>query len=156
MDLGEAFSESFSQSALSLSEEENDPIPKLKRKRVPRKVQLKVPARHKSLIGLQQDRVHVANALELSRLPCNRDELRKCKQLLRYCNWVAVLADEYRIPSTSGRRSIRTTLNIILRSPIRKVLDLREFPDCYSPNLPIWLYRKIIKSLKLGNRFPLL
>lgn len=117
-------------------------------------VSYSIPGRHKSLIGRSDLRNQVTMSLELARPPCNLYEIRMCRKLLRFCNRIAEIALSYRVPSTSGRRHIRNLLNSVLKIPIRQVLDhwSDSIPN-YSPNLPIWLYRNIIRSLSIGNRF---
>lgn len=64
------------------------------------------------------------------------------------------LAKVYRNPNSKYRIKMKDFLNKILRIPVRTILDTKSIKyEIYSPNLPIWLYRGIIKSLRIGNGF---
>lgn len=158
--LGSEAEDSLSLSVQSLSFTEEDDSAQIvisdtkKKKKKKPLVSFSIPGRHKSLIGRSYLRDQVTMSLELARQPCDLYELRMCRKLSRFCDYIVDIADSYRIPSTPGRKHIRNLLNTVLRLPIRQVLDHWSDPvPRYSPNLPIWLYRRIIKSLSKGNRF---
>jgi hypothetical protein len=128
-----------------------DSVPKYRK---PKVLCISVPNRHKSLIGRQMDRVQVSKELELSRYPCNLNELRRCRKVVNFCHYVAEQCSKYSDPFFPHRREARNFLNYVKELPIRKLLDLVEYKfECYSPNLPVWLFRRINKSLIIGNLF---
>jgi len=113
---------------------------------------VQLPNCHRSLIGHQAERVFLKKSLELCRLPCNSKELRDCRKMWKLCHEVLSLADAYTNIFNKHRMCLKDFLNKILRIRVRTLLDTKSIVyDCYSPNLPAWLYRRIIKALHLGN-----
>lgn len=157
-------SDSLSVGSLSLSDEEVNQ--RLRRHRVnknkssvritkPKKdVVIKLPSRHKSLIGHKKEMGFLKRKLQLSRTPCNLHELRRCKSILNFCNYVVTECKIYMDLTSPHRRLVRDFLNMVLTLPIKNLFGAKPQKDLYSPNLPSWLYRWIIKSLSIGNGIP--
>ena len=150
--MGGYVSEELSLPTPSYSEEESQTTKTLYKAKKRPEVSLRVPNRHRSLIGRSEERVQLMKSLELSRLPCNLQEIRQCRKMLKICYEISDLAVAYTDPFNTRRRCLRDFLNKVLKIPIRRILDLKTYPyEGYSPNLPVWLYRRVIKSLHLGN-----
>lgn len=116
------------------------------------KASVRLPNRHRSLIGHREERDFLASKLELSRKPCNLYELRRCRRMLYYCEQICDLCKKYCDPFFPFRDNLRGILNSVKLLPVRQLLDLVQYPyKCYSPLLPAWLNRILIKSINLGN-----
>jgi len=136
----------------SCSEEETQS--RSRRKRTKPQAPIRLPNRHRSLIGHQDERLFLKKSLNLFRLPCNLVELRFCRKMWKLCCEVSDLAAAYSNIYNKYRGCLKDFLNQVLRIPIRSLLDTKSIKyECYSPNLPVWLYRKIIKALHIGNNF---
>jgi hypothetical protein len=151
--LGLTESSSLSVEPLSLSEEEREPKKSSTRTQATRydRVLTRLPNRHKSLIGHQAEREFLTGILSLSRLPCNLAELRRCRRVYWFTQYIVYKCKQYRDPSFIERRPLRSLLNIVLRLPIKSLLDVERIKRDYSPNLPNWLFRIVTTSLIHGN-----
>jgi hypothetical protein len=106
------------------------------------------------LIGWGRERDRVTKLLELSRKPSNLNELRVCRRVLSFCNYVSGVCAKYSDPFSPHRRQTRNFLNRVKNFQIRNILDLRPIPyKGFAPYLPIWLHRKIYRSLREGNLY---